>query len=178
MPDLTKPPCPRPLTPVDLEYGDKKEQYNATISHSVKESVAPEDWIPPRLPPFPDLQSQEAQDALRSVLSALRMEPESIDVSAADVACAKSVLESQILPTLAEAARLPGSAPTSASALSRFPLGFSTGDESVDVAATVLRLLYIKDLRSLQTQIDEAIVEQQEMTAHPRTDAAAGRVGR
>lgn len=88
------------------------------------------------------------------------------------------MLESQVLPTLEEAERQPGATPSSAAALAGLPLGFSTGDASLDVAATVLRLLYIKDLRLLQTQIDEAIVAQQELTANPRADAAAGRVGR
>jgi len=35
-----------------------------------------------------------------------------------------------------------------------FPLGFSVGDPQVDAAATILRVLYINDLRHLQTQVD------------------------
>ena len=34
-------------------------------------------------------------------------------------------------------------------------------DEKVDAAATVLRMLFIRDLRTLQTHIDDAIVEVQ-----------------
>ena len=34
-------------------------------------------------------------------------------------------------------------------------------DKQLDTAATVLRMLYIKDLRKLQTQIDEMIVQVQ-----------------
>lgn len=35
----------------------------------------------------------------------------------------------------------------------------SPADSKLDTAATVLRMLYIKDLRKLQTQIDEMIVQ-------------------
>jgi hypothetical protein len=41
-----------------------------------------------------------------------------------------------------------------------------TADEKLDTAATVLRMLYIKDLRKLQTQIDEMIVQVQVSTPH------------
>lgn len=34
--------------------------------------------------------------------------------------------------------------------LAQYPLGFSTGDGPADLAATILRMLYIKDLRQLQ----------------------------
>lgn len=57
-------------------------------------------------------------------------------------------------------------------------LGFSTGDVQVDRAAAVLRLLYIDDLRELQTQVNEVIALTQEYTANPITDARLGQVGR
>lgn len=92
---------------------------------------------------------------------------------------AKAVLESQVLPCLA-ASRIPGSGgdASAASVLSGFPLGFSTGDQGVDIAATVLRMLYIKDMRELQDQIDAAIVKMQEITADPKTDGAMHKTGR
>ena len=37
-----------------------------------------------------------------------------------------------------------------AATLAQYPLGFSTGDGAADLAATILRMLYIKDLRALQ----------------------------
>lgn len=49
---------------------------------------------------------------------------------------------------------------------------------TADVAATILHMLYIKDLRGLQTIIDETIVNVQNYTANPKTDAALGRIGR
>ena len=57
-------------------------------------------------------------------------------------------------------------------------LGFETGDTSLDEAGKLLRALYIADLRELQTRIDHLIVQAQEYTAQPRTDAKLGKVGR
>jgi hypothetical protein len=50
-------------------------------------------------------------------------------------------------------------------------------DGAVDAAARVLRMLYIRDLRGLQSAVDEAIVAVQELTADPKTDSALGKVG-
>eukprot|EP01125_Pyxidicula_operculata_P019126 TRINITY_DN6905_c0_g2_i1.p1 TRINITY_DN6905_c0_g2~~TRINITY_DN6905_c0_g2_i1.p1 ORF type:complete len:132 (+),score=22.27 TRINITY_DN6905_c0_g2_i1:59-397(+) len=58
------------------------------------------------------------------------------------------------------------------------PLGFDTGDAKVNQAALILRLLYINDLRDLQTRINELITTMQEFTAHPTTDVRLGHVGR
>lgn len=45
-------------------------------------------------------------------------------------------------------------------------------------AAKILRLMHIKDLRDLQTQINSAIVAVQAITANPKTDSRLGKVGR
>ena len=59
-----------------------------------------------------------------------------------------------------------------------FPLGFSLDDgKVVDKAASVLRMLYVQDLRGLQTAVDRALVEVQEYTANPKTDSKLGKVG-
>lgn len=58
------------------------------------------------------------------------------------------------------------------------PLGFGTGDYVLDYAAKILRLLYINDLRNLQTGINEAIVAVQAITANPKTDTRLGKVGK
>lgn len=65
-----------------------------------------------------------------------------------------------------------GPKPTVTDLLSKFSLGFSTGDPAVDQAATILRALFVQDLRNLQTQIDDAIEEAQAKTANPRTTAS------
>ncbi|XP_072941506.1 RNA transcription, translation and transport factor protein [Epargyreus clarus] len=48
----------------------------------------------------------------------------------------------------------------------------------VQQPSDVLKLLFVQDLRDLQTKINEAIVSVQTVTADPRTDTTLGRVGR
>jgi hypothetical protein len=64
-----------------------------------------------------------------------------------------------------------------------FPLqeadpGFDTGDYVLNHAAKILRLLYIHNLRDLQTCINECIVAVQNVTANPKTDTKLGKVGK
>ena len=56
--------------------------------------------------------------------------------------------------------------------------GFDLGDASLNEAAKVLRLLHIKELRHLQTSINELIVAVQSVTADPKTDQSLGKVGK
>jgi RLL motif-containing protein 1 len=62
--------------------------------------------------------------------------------------------------------------------LEKFAMDFRTGDTAVDQGTKVLRLLYIEDLRRLQTALNNVIVRAQEFTANPKTDARLGKVGR
>jgi len=56
-------------------------------------------------------------------------------------------------------------------------LGFDTGEYVLNDAAKILRLLYIQDLRTLQTKINESIVCVQAVTGNPKTDTRLGKVG-
>jgi len=61
--------------------------------------------------------------------------------------------------------------------IEQMSLGFETGDKIINQAAKVLRLLYIQDLRTLQTKINETIVNVQSLVADPRTDSKLGKTG-
>jgi RLL motif containing protein 1 len=50
-------------------------------------------------------------------------------------------------------------------------------EKALDDAARIMRLLFVKDLRSLQTAMNECIVSVQSLTADPKTDTRLGKVG-
>lgn len=56
--------------------------------------------------------------------------------------------------------------------------GFDLGDANVNNAAKMLRLLFLDDIRNMQTHINECIVAVQNLTANPKTDTSLGKVGR
>ena len=56
--------------------------------------------------------------------------------------------------------------------------GFDLGDPVLSEAAKVLRLLHLRELRDLQTNINQLIVAVQAITANPKTDTSLGKVGR
>jgi RLL motif containing protein 1 len=62
--------------------------------------------------------------------------------------------------------------------LDELPLGFATGDVTLDRVARVVRLLYAREMRLLQDRINEAISSLQQITSDPRTDSRLGVVGR
>jgi hypothetical protein len=90
-------------------------------------------------------------------------------ISAGDVERCIYRIEHEMLPFLA--GKKTGLSLDDEEAIRRaIPLGFSTGDDGVDMAARVLRILHIKELRRLQNAIDDAIAAHQNVTANPRTD--------
>ncbi|KAK4885228.1 hypothetical protein RN001_001499 [Aquatica leii] len=56
--------------------------------------------------------------------------------------------------------------------------GYDLGDLVLNKAAKILRLLYIQNLRDLQTKSNELIVSVQSITANPKTDTKLGKVGK
>ncbi|KOC64292.1 UPF0568 protein C14orf166 like protein [Habropoda laboriosa] len=56
--------------------------------------------------------------------------------------------------------------------------GFQFKKPAVENAAKILALLYIQDIRNLQTRINEVIVCMQGFTANPKTDTKLGNIGR
>lgn len=54
---------------------------------------------------------------------------------------------------------------------------FCFSDYIINEAAKILRLIHIKNLRDLQTQINSAIVGVQALIANPKTDSRLGKVG-
>lgn len=62
--------------------------------------------------------------------------------------------------------------------LNRFDMGMaSTKNATIDAAVRALRLIHLENLREVQTEINEAIIAVQELTADPKTDKRLGKVG-
>ncbi|PSC68454.1 hypothetical protein C2E20_7928 isoform A [Micractinium conductrix] len=194
---------------VGLEYQDAAEALNMAAAHAEAEAGPPEEWSEASLPPLPDITAEPVRAALLQLQQLLHVDAAqhqqqqeggrgAAEATPEGLHRAHAMLETCVLPALAELAKQRhaaaggGNAPTAAAAggsgaaqhaavaamLAQYPLGFSTGDAGADLAATILRMLYIKDLRALQTAVDAAIVQVQEYTANPRTDASLGKVGR
>jgi hypothetical protein len=62
--------------------------------------------------------------------------------------------------------------------ITAFPAGFSTASMHLDHVTTILRLLYMHDLKQLQFDINRLVAEVQMITASPQTDVSLGHVGR
>lgn len=150
---------------VQVEYQDRADEYNqqASISGRGAQPVSGEPDV------FVDLANSEVGGTISSIAAALHLNASLPLVD--QLRLIRSKLADEVLPALSDQSLLSGA---SFEALS---LGFSTGDALVDTAAKVLRLLYIKDLRRLQTEVDNSIVEVQEYTANPKTDASLGKTG-
>lgn len=58
-----------------------------------------------------------------------------------------------------------------------YKVGPDMKDPVLNKASRILHLLYIQDLRELQTKINESIVSVQSITANPKTDTKLGKVG-
>ena len=151
---------------VGLEYQDNAEGYRAAAAAATAAAPPPEEWSEAQLPPFPDAAAAEVAATLCELQALLR--GDSGVVTPATLAAAHATLETQILPALAEmqraaaagaagaaggaAAGLSAGQAAAAALLAKYPNGLSAegGDAPTDLAATVLRMLYIKDLRGLQ----------------------------
>lgn len=170
---------PNPARAVGLEYQDAAPQLNAAAQRAEEAAGPPEEWTEAQLPPLAGITGDGVRAALLQVQQMLHVQgggggggtgpaeatPEALHQ-------AHAMLETCVLPALAELAKQQrggaaaaagaaqqGAAPAAAAAsqhvavgamLAQYPLGFSTGDGSADLAATILRMLYIKDLRTLQ----------------------------
>eukprot|EP00045_Choanoeca_perplexa_P002344 m.24008 g.24008 ORF g.24008 m.24008 type:complete len:248 (-) comp11463_c0_seq1:73-816(-) len=152
---------------ISLEYHDNASIYNAAVT-GVSSNTDVLSSI--------DTGSEECLRALQQVAAFLNI-PKLDTVQLQWRAVAKTV-QAKFTPSQITAAKATLDQPTLDQSLSSMPLGFDTGDEVLNQAAKVLRLLHVAELRVLQTQVNELIVSVQNITADPKTDSRLGKVGR
>ncbi|XP_014671871.1 PREDICTED: UPF0568 protein C14orf166 homolog isoform X1 [Priapulus caudatus] len=163
---------------VGLEYGDHAEKYKSITAASLAAKKLDQ----------PQMQSDNPLDKLNfddpdfkagvTSLAQLLQIPRHPDHLVTLKAVTKLISE-RLSPDALEAAKsnIP-SETVKPLPLANCVLGFETGDYVMSEAAKILRLLHIRELRELQTRINEAIVAAQAITANPRTDERLGKVGR
>lgn len=59
-----------------------------------------------------------------------------------------------------------------------FPLGFATSSSQLNLFTSLLRVLYVHDIRDCQSSINRLVSALQQVTAAPQTDVSLGQVGR
>ncbi|XP_041353205.1 RNA transcription, translation and transport factor protein-like isoform X2 [Gigantopelta aegis] len=162
---------------VRLEYGDNVEKYKAVTPESVhlcRTGVSGQASNPLETLNFDD---PNFKAGVTSLCMMLQIPPHPDHLQQLKAIC---LLVKEKLSKEAIAAISSSSTETKAEQipLDKMELGFEAGDYIMNDAAKILRLLHIKDLRELQTQINTAIVAVQAITANPKTDSRLGKVGR
>ncbi|XP_014485603.1 PREDICTED: UPF0568 protein C14orf166 homolog [Dinoponera quadriceps] len=162
-----------------LEFGDDCQKYKGIIGSKAKvinkganvpnvKSVNPLDNL--------DFDSNAFKIGVSSIAKLLRV-PQHSDHLVTLQACSKLVCNKLNVETVKQRPNTMTAKGKSLTAMTIGP-GFNMGDIMLDNAARGLSLLYIQDLRNLQTKINETIVAVQNITANPKTDTKLGKVGK
>jgi len=161
---------------VRFEYGERVEQYNAVTRDSTSSSEErPQVQVVSSNPlDNLDFSSQEFRAGVDNLAASLKIPRHPDHLVTLLAIC--TLVSSRLSPRhLAD----PASVIPQGEAVDLADLVTSScGDKDVDEVAAILRLLHIRDLRTLQTQINECIVAIQTITANPKTDTRLGKVGR
>jgi len=154
---------------VSKEYSEKASQYNSAVKEFISQKTGDIAVI------APDFDSEEFIKAVQQLAQTLGIPPHDHKILLNTIF---NVIKRRYNPTAIERAKDISENEKPTLDKNHFPLGFDTKDDLLNKAATILRLLYIADLRELQTKINEFICAVQTFTASPKTDTSLGRVGR
>lgn len=146
-----------------LEYSDNASAYGVAKDNLAAASA-------------PVAEFDLSDESIRMLADLLKLPPH--DDTAVLLQAIAATLNAKFNPIAVSAALAAKDEPKQVFPLDSMALGFSTGDDAMDRACKVLRLLHITDLRDLQTRINELIVKVQSLTADPKTNIKLGKVGR
>ncbi|XP_034935778.1 RNA transcription, translation and transport factor protein [Chelonus insularis] len=158
---------------VRLEFEDDVEKYRQSKNENKKDNAVPSVKSTNPLDNL-NFQQNEFKDGVKSLAQILKIGQHSDHLTTLD-ACGKYITH-RLNPT---ALKNPNSVILKGTPfpINNTEMGFDMGDKILNNTAKALNLLYIQDLRNLQTSINETIVAVQNITANPKTDTKAGKVG-
>jgi len=159
---------------IRYEYSDNLDKYNVTEMQidAVNDESNPLTNL--------DFNSEEFKQGLYQILRVLNVPVKLDDNTSCLQAVAKLISEkfNQTAINTALSTKPAENLSTLQLELDNINLGFDSEDKVLNNAAKIMRLLHIRELRDLQTKINETIVSIQNVTANPKTDSSLGRVGR
>jgi RLL motif-containing protein 1 len=162
---------------VRFEYGDNVEKYKSVLSNvtndqqknnSSNQNGNPLETI--------DFSSEEFKTGMLKLGELLQI-PTKFNDTAAILRAVSQIITTKLSKEAIDKSQIKEQDSGIDFSIEQMPLGFDTGDKIINEAAKVLRLLYIQDLRTLQTKINETIVDVQSLVADPRTDSKLGKTG-
>ncbi|KAK0079046.1 hypothetical protein PV325_003979 [Microctonus aethiopoides] len=158
---------------VKLEFEDNLKKYQVKKSEPQNDAAIPSVVTKNPLDNL-DFESNEFKNGVNSIAKLLKIGQHTNHLITLD-ACSKYVTKR----LNADAIKNPNSIIVKGTPfpLTEKAMNFDMGDKVLNNSAKALNLLYIQDLRNLQTAINEAIVAIQNITANPKTDTKAGKVG-
>ncbi|XP_013080615.2 RNA transcription, translation and transport factor protein-like [Biomphalaria glabrata] len=159
---------------IRLEYGDQVDKYKSATPESFKERK--EQQLSKSINPLDnlDFNSPEFKAGITSLAMMLQIPPHSNHLEMLKAICIviKEKFTQEAIDSAGKTKEKDEHIP-----LDKTELGFEAGDYIITEAAKILRLLHLRDLRDLQTHINQAIVAVQAITANPKTDSRLGKVG-
>jgi RLL motif-containing protein 1 len=162
---------------VRFEYGDNVEKYKPISSNVIngqqKPNLSNQNGNPLETI---DYSSEEFKSGMLKLCELLQI-PTKFNDTTAILRAVSKVITTRLTKEAIEKSQIKEQGSGVDFSIEQMPLGFDTGDKIINEAAKVLRLLYIQDLRTLQTKINETIVDVQSLVADPRTDSKLGKTG-
>lgn len=158
------------------DYADNLEKYSTPDEMNIEPAINAE------TNPLENLnyQSEEFKQGLYNVMRILNV-PAKLDDNTSNLQAVSKLISEKLNPSTIAALQNSNNLDNPNKIqlqLETINLGFDSQDKVLNNAAKILRLLHIKELRDLQTKINETIVSIQNVTANPKTDSSLGRVGR
>ncbi|CAF0715814.1 unnamed protein product [Adineta steineri] len=160
---------------IRFEYGDNVEKYKLITSNDQQQKTNSSNENENPLEKI-DFASAEFKSGMLQLCELLQI-PTKFNDTTAILRAVSKVITTKLSKEAIDKSQIKEQGTGVDFSIEQMSLGFDSGDKIINEAAKVLRLLYIQDLRTLQTKINETIVNVQSLVADPRTDSKLGKIG-